>query len=162
VDVLREAAHKDVLIVAVGPMASLAMDVAARLADQGIGATVIDPRWVVPVAASVVEMAREHRIVVSIEDGTRVGGVGTRIRQELRRAGVDTAVDEIGLPDEFLDHGSRGEILAQAGLTAQEIARNLVAQVLGKKVPIARPLPGESDTQAEFTGHSSSDAENER
>jgi len=154
VDVLREAAHKDVLIVAVGPMATLAMDVASRLADQGIGATVVDPRWVVPVAESIVDMARDHRIVVSIEDGTRVGGVGTRIRQELRRAGVDTAVDEIGLPDEFLDHGSRGEILAQAGLTAQDIARNLVAQVLGKKVPFARPLPGEREDEAVFHNES--------
>ena len=154
VDVLREAAHKDVLIVAVGPMATLAMDVASRLADQGIGATVVDPRWVVPVAESIVEMSRDHRIVVSIEDGTRVGGVGTRMRQELRRAGVDTAVDEIGLPDEFLDHGSRGEILAQAGLTAQDIARNLVAQVLGKKVPFARPLPGERDDETVFENES--------
>jgi 1-deoxy-D-xylulose-5-phosphate synthase len=135
-------------------MATLAMDVASRLADQGIGATVVDPRWVVPVAESIVEMSRDHRIVVSIEDGTRVGGVGTRIRQELRRAGVDTAVDEIGLPDEFLDHGSRGEILAQAGLTAQDIARNLVAQVLGKKVPFARPLPGERDDETVFENES--------
>jgi 1-deoxy-D-xylulose-5-phosphate synthase len=162
VDVLREAAHKDVLIVAVGAMSSLAMDVASRLADQGIGATVVDPRWVVPVAGSIVEMARDHRIVVSIEDGTRVGGVGTRIRQELRRAGVDTAVDEIGLPDEFLDHGSRNEILAHAGLTAQDIARNLVAQVLGKKVPIARPLPEESVSHDEFERASAPEADQER
>jgi 1-deoxy-D-xylulose-5-phosphate synthase len=147
VDVLIEAAHKDVLIVAVGPMAHMAMDVAHRLADQGIGATVVDPRWVVPVPSSVVEMARDHRIVASIEDGTRVGGIGTRIRQELRRAGVDTAVDEIGLPDGFLDHASRSEILADVGLTAQEIARNLVAQVLGTKVPVARPLPDSGDEE---------------
>ena len=145
VDVLVDAAHKDVLIVAVGPMAHMAMDVAERLGAQGIGATVVDPRWVVPVAESIVTMAREHRIVVSIEDGIRVGGIGTRIRQELRRAGVDTAVDEVGLPDQFLDHGSRNEILAQVGLTAQEIARNLTAQVLGTKVPVARPLPGSGD-----------------
>jgi len=144
VDVLAEAPHQDVLIVAVGPMAHLAMDVRARLADQGIGATVVDPRWVVPVAPSIVDMARNHRIVVSIEDGIRVGGVGTRIRQELRAAGVDTAVDEIGLPDEFLDHASRGEILESTGLTSQHIARNLVAQVLGMKVPVARPLPEEA------------------
>ena len=144
VDVLAEAPHQDVLIVAVGPMAHMAMDVRARLADQGIGATVVDPRWVVPVATSIVEMARNHRIVVSIEDGIRVGGVGTRIRQELRAAGVDTAVDEIGLPDEFLDHASRGEILESTGLTSQHIARNLVAQVLGMKVPVARPLPEEA------------------
>lgn len=141
VDVLAEAAHKDVLIVSVGPMAHLAMDVRERLAAQGIGATVVDPRWVVPVPTSIVQMAKDHRIVVSIEDGTRVGGVGTRIRQDLRLAGVDTAVDEVGLPDQFLDHGSRSEILEEAGLSAQHIARNLVAQVLGTKVPVARPLP---------------------
>lgn len=144
VDVLAEAAHKDVLLVAVGPMAHVALEVRDRLADQGIGATVVDPRWVVPVAPSIIDLARDHRIVASIEDGVRVGGVGTRIRQELRAAGVDTAVDEIGLPDEFLDHASRGEILAETGLTSQQIARNLVAQVLGMKVPVARPLPDDS------------------
>ena len=143
VDVMAEAAHKDVLIVAVGPMVHMAMEVRERLSAQGIGATVVDPRWVVPVAPSIIDLARDHRIVVSIEDGIRVGGVGTRIRQELRAAGVDTAVDEIGLPDEFLDHASRGEILEEAGLSSQHIARNLVAQVLGMKVPVARPLPDE-------------------
>jgi 1-deoxy-D-xylulose-5-phosphate synthase len=141
VDVLREAAHKDVLIVTVGPMAALGLDVAERLADQGIGATVIDPRWVVPVPTSVIEMARDHRIVVSIEDGVRVGGIGTRIRQDLRAAGVDTPVTELGLPDEFLPHGSREQILDLVDLTPQAIARDLVAQVLGSRIPVARPLP---------------------
>lgn len=144
VDVLVEAAHKDVLIVAIGAFAGLGLEVAARLAQQGIGATVIDPRWVVPVPASVIEMARDHRLVITLEDGVRVGGIGTRIRQDLRNAGVDTAVDELGLPDEFLDHASREEILAEAGLTAQDIARDVVAQVLGSKIPVARPLPEES------------------
>lgn len=146
VDVLWEAAHKDVLIVAVGPMAKVALDVKERLAAQGIGATVVDPRWVIPVSPSIIDLARAHRIVVSIEDGIRVGGIGTRIRQELRAAGVDTAVDEIGLPDQFLDHASRQQILDEVGLNAQNIARNLVAQVLGMKVPIARPLPPEGDS----------------
>ena len=146
VDVLWEAAHKDVLIVAVGPMAKVALDVKERLAAQGIGATVVDPRWVIPVSPSIIDLARAHRIVVSIEDGIRVGGIGTRIRQELRAAGVDTAVDEIGLPDQFLDHASRQQILDEVGLNPQNIARNLVAQVLGMKVPIARPLPPEGDS----------------
>jgi 1-deoxy-D-xylulose-5-phosphate synthase len=141
VDVLREAAHKDVLIVTVGPMASLGLQVAERLAAQGIGATVIDPRWVVPVPTSVLSMAADHRIVVSIEDGVRVGGIGTRIRQDLRAAGIDTAVTELGLPDEFLPHGSREELLDIVGLNPQTIARDLVAQVLGRRVPVARPLP---------------------
>ncbi|QNO36431.1 1-deoxy-D-xylulose-5-phosphate synthase [Protaetiibacter sp. SSC-01] len=147
VDVLREAPHRDVLLVAVGPMAGLAMRVADRLADQGIGATVVDPRWVIPVPGSVVELARSHRLVVSIEDGIRVGGVGTRIRQDLRAAGVDTAVDELGLPDEFLEHASRDEILADAGLTDQRIARDIVAQVLGTRIPVARPLPEDASRE---------------
>ena len=147
VDILREAPHRDVLIVTVGPMAKLGLQVAERLAAQGIGATVADPRWVVPVPQSVIELAREHRIVVTIEDGVRVAGIGTRIRQDLRAAGVDTAVTELGLPDEFLDHASRDQILESVGLTPQQIARDLVSQVLGSKIPIARPLPDEQDAR---------------
>ena len=142
-DVLREAPHRDVLIVTVGTMAKLGLQVAERLAAQGIGATVVDPRWVVPVPQSIIELSRQHRIVVTIEDGVRVAGIGTRIRQDLRAAGVDTAVTELGLPDEFLDHGTREEILERVGLTPQAIARDLTSQVLGGKVPIARPLPEE-------------------
>ncbi|MBC7763196.1 MAG: 1-deoxy-D-xylulose-5-phosphate synthase [Candidatus Saccharibacteria bacterium] len=140
VDVLSETPHKDVLIVTVGSMAEIGLEVAVRLADQGIGATVIDPRWVVPVPKSVIELAAEHRLAVTIEDGIRVGGIGTRIRQELRAAGVDTALTELGVPDEFLEHGSRAQILEEAGLTPQQIARDVVEQVLGSKIPVARPL----------------------
>ena len=140
VDVLSETPHKDVLIVTVGSMAEIGLEVAVRLADQGIGATVIDPRWVVPVPKSVIELAAGHRLVVTIEDGIRVGGIGTRIRQELRAAGVDTALTELGVPDEFLEHGSRAQILEEAGLTPQQIARDVVEQVLGSKIPVARPL----------------------
>ena len=154
VDVLRESAEKDVLIVTVGPMAGIGLEVAERLAAQGIGATVVDPRWVIPVPASIIGLAAEHRIVVSVEDGVRVGGIGTRIRQDLREAGVDTAVTELGLPDEFLDHGSRAEILERVGLTPQHIARDVVAMVLGSKIPNARPLPaGRTDTGSITVDH---------
>ncbi|OMH29679.1 1-deoxy-D-xylulose-5-phosphate synthase [Tersicoccus phoenicis] len=135
----------DVLLVSVGAMGELSLDVSRRLADQGISSTVIDPRWVLPVAGSVVEMAARHRIVVVIEDGVKVGGVGSRLRQQMRAAGVDTALNEVGLPVEFLDHGSRSEVLARVGLTGQQIAQDTVAQVLGAKVPYARPLPGQDD-----------------
>ena len=149
VDVLQEATQQDVLIVTVGPMAAVGLDVADRLAAQGIGATVVDPRWVVPVPRSIITLAAAHRIVVTLEDGIRVGGIGTRIRQDLREAGVDTAVTELGLPDQFLDHGSRAQILERVGLTPQAIARDVVAMVLGSKIPNARPLPADhSDTGA--------------
>jgi len=144
VDVLLRSSQQDVLIVTVGPMAGMGLEVAERLAAQGIGATVVDPRWVVPVPQSIIALAAQHRIVVSIEDGIRVGGIGTRIRQDLREAGVDTAVTELGLPDEFLDHGTRAEILERVGLTPQHIARDVVAMVLGSKLPHARALPADA------------------
>jgi 1-deoxy-D-xylulose-5-phosphate synthase len=140
VDVLSESPSKDVLIVGVGAMASVSLKVADLLAAQGIGATVIDPRWVVPVRKSVIDLAKNHRLVVTIEDGVRVGGIGTRIRQDLRAAQVDTALSELGLPDQFLEHASRFEIMERVGLTAQSIAQEIVAQVVGVRVPHARPL----------------------
>lgn len=139
VDVLRESSTSDVLFVAVGPLAGMALEVADLLAEQGIGSTVIDPRWVVPVPTSVVELSRGHRLVVSLEDGIKVGGIGTRIRQDLRDAGVDTAVTELGLPDEFIDHATRAQILQDIGLTAPQVAADVAAMFAGTKVPHVRP-----------------------
>ena len=141
VDVLARGSSEDVLLVGIGPMVHLALEVAERLKAQGIGATVIDPRWAIPVQPSIVELARDHRLVITIEDGIRVGGVGTRVRQVLREAGVDTAVDELGIPDEFIDHATREQILEDAGLTASKIAHDVVAQVLGTRIPMARQTP---------------------
>jgi 1-deoxy-D-xylulose-5-phosphate synthase len=138
VDVLVRSGSEDVLIVGIGPMAHTAVDVAERLRAQGIGATVIDPRWAVPVQPSIVALAASHRLVITIEDGIRVGGIGTRVRQVLREAGVDTAVDELGVPDAFIDHATREQILEDAGLTPAKIAQDVVAQVLGTRIPVAR------------------------
>lgn len=145
VDVLKRSASKDVLIISVGPFAHTAMKVAELLAAQGIGATVVDPRWIVPVQASIVEMAAQHRLVITLEDGVRVGGFGSRVRQELRANGVDTGLNEIGVPAEFLEHAEREEILERLGLTPQAIAHEIVAQVVGTKVPHAKPLDSEQN-----------------
>lgn len=138
VDVLARGDSEDVLLVGIGPMAHVAVEVGERLRAQGIGATVVDPRWVVPVQPSIVDLAARHRLVITIEDGIRVGGIGTRVRQVLRESGVDTAVDELGVPDEFIDHASREQILEDAGLTAAKIAQDVVAQVVGTRIPVAR------------------------
>lgn len=135
--------HRDVLIVSVGAMCGISQDVSERLAAHGVSSTVVDPRWVLPVAKSVVELAAQHRIVVVIEDGVRAGGIGSLIRQEMRSAGVDTALNEVGLPTEFLAHASREQILEQTGLTAQRIAQNTLSSVLGTRVPYARPADEE-------------------
>ena len=145
VDVLVRSDAQDVLIVGIGPMAHIAVDVAHRLRAQGIGATVVDPRWVIPVQPSIIELAASHRLVITIEDGIRVGGIGTRVRQVLREANVDTAVDELGLPDEFIDHATREQILEDAGLTPAKIAQDVVSQVLGTRIPVARPTEQHPD-----------------
>jgi 1-deoxy-D-xylulose-5-phosphate synthase len=144
-DILARSASKDVLIVAVGAMVPVAMEVHKLLAAQGIGATVLDPRWVIPVKQSIVDASRDHRLVVTIEDGIRVGGVGTRIRQQMRSNDIETGLQEIGLPDEFLEHATRDEIMERVGLTPKSIARDITAQVLGAKVPKARPLEDGSE-----------------
>ncbi|WP_434969254.1 1-deoxy-D-xylulose-5-phosphate synthase [Microbacterium sp. bgisy207] len=151
VDVLARGGAEDVLLVGIGPMAHIAMDVASRLRAQGIGATVVDPRWVIPVQPSIVDLAAAHRLVITLEDGIRVGGIGTRVRQVLREAGVDTAVDELGLPDEFIPHASREQILEDAGLVASKIAQDVVSQVLGTRIPIARRAENGADLIAELT-----------
>lgn len=149
VDVLHQAPSKDVLLVAVGSFAQTAIDVARMLADQGIGATVVDPRWVLPISKDLIALAADHRLVVTLEDGVRVGGFGTRLRQDLRENNVDTGLNEVGIPAEFLEHAERDEILERLGLTAKAIARDIVAQVLGSKLPHAKPLEPQSESALE-------------
>lgn len=149
VDVLHQAPSKDVLLVAVGSFAQTAIDVARMLADQGIGATVVDPRWVLPISKDLISLAADHRLVVTLEDGVRVGGFGTRLRQDLRENNVDTGLNEVGIPAEFLEHAERDEILERLGLTAKAIARDIVAQVLGSKLPHAKPLETRSESELE-------------
>ena len=129
VDVLARTDEPDVLVVAVGTLANLGLDVATRLQAQGIGATVVDPRWVVPVDPALLELARGHRLVVTVEDGLRTGGVGSRIAAELHDAGVDVPVHPVGVPSRFIDHASRSEVLAEIGLTAQDVARDVAGRV---------------------------------
>ncbi len=128
-DVLVREGPRDVLLVSAGAMATTAVDVARRLVDQGIGVTVVDPRWVKPVDAALVDLAREHRLVVSVEDNGRVGGCGSALLQALVDARVDTPFRLHGVPQEFLDHAKRAAILARIGLDAQTLARGIVEDV---------------------------------
>ncbi|MFL6135339.1 MAG: 1-deoxy-D-xylulose-5-phosphate synthase [Nocardioidaceae bacterium] len=128
-DVLVRNGTKDVLIVGVGSMAATAVDVAERLVAQGIGVTVVDPRWVKPVDPALVELAREHRLVVSVEDNGIVGGCGSVLLQTLNEHRVEAPVRLHGIPQRFLDHAKRGVLLEQMGLDAQTLARCIVEDV---------------------------------
>jgi 1-deoxy-D-xylulose-5-phosphate synthase len=128
-DVLVRKGAKDVLVVGMGSMASTAVDVAERLTAQGIGVTVVDPRWVKPVDPAILDLARAHRLVVSVEDNGLTGGCGSVLLQTLNEARVDTPVRLHGIPQRFLDHAKRAKILDEIGLTAQQLARSIVEDV---------------------------------
>ena len=128
-DVLVRDGARDVLIVGIGSMAETAVEVASRLRDQGIGVTVVDPRWVKPFDAEIVGLARDHRLVVSIEDNGIAAGCGSSLLQLLNEHRMATPVRLHGIPQEFLDHAKRASILERIGLTAQTIARRTVEDV---------------------------------
>ncbi|HWA65126.1 MAG TPA: 1-deoxy-D-xylulose-5-phosphate synthase [Mycobacteriales bacterium] len=130
-DVLRRDDSSDVLIVAVGPQAAIALDVADRLAAQGVGVTVVDPRWVLPVDAALPALAAAHEQVVVIEDGVGAGGVGTAIARELLARNIRVPLRQVALPQQFLPHGERPTLLAECGLSAQEIARAVIEAAAG-------------------------------
>jgi 1-deoxy-D-xylulose-5-phosphate synthase len=138
VDVLlRTDDHPRVLVVAYGQMAGTGIAVGERLADQGIGVTVVDPRWVAPVDEAIAAEAARHRLVVTVEDTCMVGGFGDAVARLLREHEVDTPVRIFGLPRQFLDHGERAAILDAHGLTPQHLAREITAAVARRTPELA-------------------------
>lgn len=146
-DVLARSGSDDVLVVGVGAFAGMAVDVSARLTAQGIGSTVVDPGWVTPLPDALISAAADYRLVVVIEDGVRVGGIGARLTQMLQDAGVDVPVRTMGVPARFLEHGRRADLLQSCGLTAQDVSRAVVETMAGQQDPSAHApseVPGSS------------------
>lgn len=128
----------DALLVAVGAMAPQTLAAGEKLAAQGYRVEVVDPRWVLPVPAELVERAARAATVAVVEDGVSVGGVGDCVATALAAAGQHTPVHRFGLPDEFIDHASRGQVLADAGLTGDDIADRLIAELAHSVGPAPR------------------------
>ncbi|MEV4994361.1 1-deoxy-D-xylulose-5-phosphate synthase [Streptomyces niveus] len=134
-DILRrpEGGASDVLLVSVGALAGVCLGTAELLAARGIGCTVVDPRWVKPVDEALAPLAERHRIVAVVEDNSRSGGVGWAVGQALRDAGVDVPLRTFGIPEQFLAHAKRGEVLADIGLTPVEIAGRISAALAARE-----------------------------
>ncbi len=135
-DVLHRAEETaDVLLVAVGVMAPVCLQAAELLAARGINCTVVDPRWVKPVDPALPALAAEHRLVAVVEDNSRAAGVGAAVALALRRRrSRRTAYGRFGIPEQFLAHAKRGEVLADIGLTPVEIAGRISAGLAAKEV----------------------------
>jgi len=126
IDVLYRGESADVLMISVGAMAAIAVEAASSAYREGVGVTVIDPRWVKPLPESLVRMAERYKSVVVLEDGIRHAGIGSAISEMFRDAGVLIPLHSIGVPLEFIEHSKRGEILSDIGITAQNISRSVV------------------------------------
>ncbi|MFJ4481470.1 1-deoxy-D-xylulose-5-phosphate synthase [Streptomyces longwoodensis] len=128
-DVLHRAERPEVLLVAVGVMAPVCLQAADLLEARGTGCTVVDPRWVKPVDPALPHLAAEHRLVAVVEDNSRAAGVGSAVALALGDAEVDVPVRRFGIPEQFLAHAKRGEVLADIGLTPVEIAGRISASL---------------------------------
>jgi 1-deoxy-D-xylulose-5-phosphate synthase len=126
VDVLYRGESADVLLVSIGAMASIAVEAASQAYREGVGVTVIDPRWVKPIPDSLITMARRYKSVVVLEDGIKHAGIASSISEQFREAGLSVAIHSIGIPLEFIEHSKRSEILDDLGISAQKISRDIV------------------------------------
>jgi len=147
IDVLYRGESADVLLVSVGALAKICVEAASQAYREGVGVTVIDPRWVKPLPQSLLTMAQRYKSVVVVEDGIRHGGIASTISEMFRDAELDVPIHSIGVPLEFIEHSKRGEIMSDLGITAQNITHQLVSwssslkdQLSGDVMP-AKQLP---------------------
>ena len=145
IDVLYRGESADVLVVSIGAMATIAVEAAAQAYREGVGVTVIDPRWVKPLSPAIITMAQRYSHVVVIEDGIRHGGIGSTLAESIRDAGVEVPVHSIGIPLTFIEHAKRAEILNDLGITAQQIARSLVELRSTGELPLMAGMQRPSD-----------------
>ncbi|MDA3017994.1 MAG: 1-deoxy-D-xylulose-5-phosphate synthase [Actinomycetota bacterium] len=140
IDVLYRGESADVLLISVGAMATMAVEAASQAYREGVGVTVIDPRWVKPLPSSLITLADRYKSVVVVEDGIAHGGIASALSEMLRTAGLTTPIHSIGVPLTFIEHSSRAEILSDLGMTAQNIAREIV-EWSSASAKVEMPLP---------------------
>jgi len=126
IDVLYRGESADILLVSIGAFAAIAVEAAAQAYREGVGVTVVDPRWVKPLPKSLITMAQRYKSVVVLEDGIKHGGIASTISELFREANLNVPVHSIGVPLVFLEHAKRVQILEDLGITAQNITRSLV------------------------------------
>jgi 1-deoxy-D-xylulose-5-phosphate synthase len=126
IDVLYRGESADVLLISVGAMATMSVEAASQAYREGVGVTVIDPRWVKPLPKSLITMADRYKSVVVVEDGIAHGGIASALSEMFRSAGLDTPIYSIGVPLTFIEHSKRSEILSDLGITSQNISREIV------------------------------------
>lgn len=158
IDVLYRGESADVLLVSIGAMAAIGVEAASMAYREGVGVTVIDPRWVKPLPSSLATIAQRYKSVVVLEDGIKHGGIASSISEMFREAGLSIAIHSIGIPLEFIEHSKRSEIFSDLGITAQNIARSIVEWNSSES---ASTLDS-AMTEMQYPGHESADRKPQR
>jgi len=98
----------------------------ALAVGQELGATVVNMRWVKPLDAELLsQIARDHEVLVTLEEGAIMGGAGSAVMEALQAEGLSLPVLQLGLPDVFIDHGDPVKLLAAQGLDAAGILQSI-------------------------------------
>ena len=108
-------------------MVPVGMQAQEKLAARGISTTVVDARFVKPLAPELSAIAARHRAVITVEDGVASGGFGSAVTELLASDGVMVPIVRMGLPDNFIEHGTQAALLGQLGLDADGIAAAALA-----------------------------------
>jgi 1-deoxy-D-xylulose-5-phosphate synthase len=126
-DILYRGESPDILLIAVGAMAQIAVDAASQAYREGVGVTVVDPRWVKPLPIdAIAKMADRYSQVVVIEDGISHGGIASSLSEFFRDREIDIPIHSIGVPLDFYEHAKRAQLLDEMGINAQSVSRQLV------------------------------------
>jgi 1-deoxy-D-xylulose-5-phosphate synthase len=139
---------RDCLVLAAGPLCAAALQAALDLAAEGLRVTVVDPVFVKPLDRCLADLARACGAVVTAEDHVAAGGFGSAVLEMLAAAGVTVPVRVLGVPDAFVDHGRRADLLAGFGLDRGGIAAAVRDLAAGRLFGLPGiPLPGGTGPQ---------------
>lgn len=128
-DVLLEAVDPDVTIISIGALANQVIEAANILKLEGYQVRVIDPVWALPVNRDLVTHVADSSLVITVEDGLVSGGIGDAIAAQMREAGVEIPVINLGIPKKFLAQATRAKLITEFGLDAQSIAKTVRARL---------------------------------
>jgi transketolase len=137
----------DVALITTGVMTTRALEAAEKLAEAGVGATVLHVHTVKPLdVAAICDAAESHGLVVTVEEHSLVGGLGSAVAETLADAGIHTPLLRLGFPDAFIgSYGSQDSVLQEAGLQPPQIAQRVLdaankAQVLHSAAKVRHEL----------------------
>jgi 1-deoxy-D-xylulose-5-phosphate synthase len=142
-EILREGSR--VALLGYGTGVAKALEAADILAERGISATVADARFAKPIDAGLAaQLAAEHELLVTVEEGVLAGGFGSAVWERLSDAGLAPRILRVGLPDRFVTHGAPALLHREVGFTGARIAERIEAAVAGGPAGSRAALGGET------------------